>query len=69
MIRRLKKRVMIGKSHINDPSCLCNGFVDKGKDKVTIVIDLVNLPDYVVSETETVEYLIKAGQSCACGKG
>ncbi len=34
---------------------------------MTIVIDLVNSPDYVVSETETVEYIIKLA-SPACGK-
>jgi hypothetical protein len=68
MLRRFKERFMISELHIHDSSSFCNGIVDKGKDKVTVVFDLVNLPDYVVPETETVEYFIEACQACACRK-
>ncbi len=67
-VRRFEERSMVGESHIDDFPSLCNGILDKGKDKVMIVINLVNLPDYVVSQPETIEDLIKAGQTCACGK-
>jgi hypothetical protein len=68
MFRRLKERIMVGEPHVDDPPLLPDGILDKGKKKVAVVFYLVNLPDYVVSEAETVEYLVKARKASACGK-
>ena len=59
---------MISEPHVDDPPLFLDGTLDKGKNKVVVVFYLVNLPDYIVSETEPIEYLIKTWKTCACGE-
>jgi len=69
IFRRLEQSVVVSEPHIDNPSLFLDGILDKGKNEVAVVFYLVNLPNYVVSEAESVEYLIKARKASACWKG
>jgi hypothetical protein len=68
VVRGVKERIVISESHIDDPSPFVDGILNKGSDKMSVVLDFVNLPDDVVAKAQSVQYFIKAWKASACRK-
>ena len=56
---------MAGKTHVDDPLVVVEGFSDKGGDKAPVILDGIDLQDHIVACLQVAEDLVEPLDACA----